>query len=43
LDDLVCAGLSDKDRSDLQRVLERIRANVGGEAWISASTSGSHR
>ena len=43
LDDRVCAGLTDEDRSDLQRVLERIRANVGGEAWTPASTSGSHR
>jgi len=43
LDDRVCAGLTNKDRSDLQRVLERIRANVGGEAWTPALTSGSQR
>ena len=43
LDDRVCAGLTNKDRSDLQRVLERIRANVGGEAWTPASMSGSQR
>ena len=43
LDDRVCADLSDEDRSDLQRVLERIRTNVGGETWIPASTSGSPR
>ena len=43
LDDRVCADLTDKDRSDLQRVLERIRTNVGGETWIPASTSGSPR
>ena len=43
LDDRVCAVLTDKDRSDLQRVLERIQTNVGGEAWTPASTSGSHR
>ena len=43
LDDRVCADLTDKDRSDLQRVLERIRANVGGEAWTPASMSGSQR
>ena len=43
LDDRVCADLTDEDRSDLQRVLERIRTNVGGETWIPASTSGSPR
>jgi DNA-binding MarR family transcriptional regulator len=43
LDDRVCADLTGKDRSDLQRVLERIRTNVGGEAWTPASTSGSQR
>jgi MarR family transcriptional regulator for hemolysin len=43
LDDRVCADLTDKDLSDLQRVLERIRTNVGGETWIPASTSGSRR
>jgi MarR family transcriptional regulator for hemolysin len=43
LDDRVCADLTDEDRSDLQRVLERIRTNVGGETWIRASTSGSTR
>jgi MarR family transcriptional regulator, transcriptional regulator for hemolysin len=41
LDDRVCEGLSERDRSDLQRVLERIRANVGGEAWAREPTSAS--
>jgi DNA-binding MarR family transcriptional regulator len=43
LDDRVCEGLTDRDRSDLERVLERIRTNVGGEAWTPALTSGSQR
>ena len=43
LDDRVCADLTAEDRSDLQRVLERIRTNVGGETWIPASTSGLQR
>ena len=43
LDDRVCEGLTERDRSDLQRVLERVRANVGGEAWTPALTSGSQR
>src|SRR5262245_55605402 len=43
LDDRVCAGLTNRDRSDLQRVLEQIRANVGGEEWTPASMSGSQR
>ena len=43
LDDRVCADLTDEDRSDLQRVLERNTTNVGGETWIPASTSGSPR
>ena len=41
LDDRVCEGLTERDRSDLQRVLERIRTNVGGEAWTRELTSGS--
>ena len=43
VDDQVCEGLTERDRSDLERVLERIRSNVGGEAWISTSTSASTR
>jgi MarR family transcriptional regulator for hemolysin len=43
VDDRVCEGLSDRDRSDLERVLERIRTNVGGDAWTPALTSGSTR
>ena len=43
VDDRVCEGLTDRDRSDLERVLERIRTNVGGEAWTPALTSGSQR
>jgi MarR family transcriptional regulator for hemolysin len=43
VDDRVCEGLTDLDRSDLERVLERIRTNVGGEAWTPALTSGSQR
>src|SRR5215510_2542573 len=41
LDDRVCEGLTGRDRSDLQRVLARIRTNVGGEAWTRELTSGS--
>jgi MarR family transcriptional regulator for hemolysin len=43
VDDRVCEGLTDRDRSDLERVLERIRTNVGGEAWIPTSTDVSTR
>ena len=43
VDDRVCEGLTDRDRSDLERVLERIRTNVGGDAWTPALTSGSTR
>ena len=43
VDERVCEGLTDRDRSDLERVLERIRANVGGEAWIPTSTNASTR
>ena len=41
VDDRVCQGLTERDRSDLQRVLERIRTNVGGEEWTRELTSGS--
>ena len=41
LDERACDGLTDRDRSDLQRVLERIRSNVGGEEWTRELTSGS--
>jgi len=43
VDDRVCEGLTERDRSDLERVLERIRTNVGGEAWIPTSTNVSTR
>jgi MarR family transcriptional regulator for hemolysin len=43
VDERVCEGLSDRDRSDLERVLERIRRNIGGEAWIPTSSNVSTR
>ncbi len=43
LDDRVCEGLTEGDRADLRRTLDRIRTNVGGEVWESALTSGSKR
>jgi MarR family transcriptional regulator for hemolysin len=41
VDERVCEGLTEKDRSDLERVLGLIRANVGGEGWTSTLPSGS--
>jgi len=43
LDDRACDGLSGPDRADLQRLLERIQTNVGGESWTPALTSASKR
>ena len=43
LDDRVCEGLTERDRADLERVLERIGANVGGEAWTPELTSAPQR
>jgi DNA-binding MarR family transcriptional regulator len=39
VDERVCEGLTERDRSDLERVLERIRANVGGDEWTSTLSS----
>ena len=41
VDERVCEGLTEKDRSELERVLGLIRANVGGDEWTSTLPSGS--
>ena len=41
VDERVCEGLTERDRSDLERVLGRIRTNVGGDGWTSTLQSGS--
>jgi len=41
VDERVCEGLTERDRSDLERVLGRIRTNVGGDGWTSTLPSGS--
>lgn len=43
LDDRICDGLTDRDRADLGRVLERIRSNVGGESWTHEPTNTARR
>ena len=39
LDDRACEGLTDGDREALRRLLERVRMNVGGDAWVPIPNS----